>query len=318
MDREGMLSVADQVLQAWNSHDVERVVACYTADAEYRDPNTRGAVRGSEPMRRSSDQTLHALADALGNARSASVRGRGGMRGPLARDVSAYGRRVDGRHRRHRLHRGARRLHRPQRGVLRAARSWRRCCNRASEPSRGGGMGWVGVEELQHLPAPPTPKRQQAPALPKRVDTPGGGRLTVAHAVRTISLPTIGAAVSRRSAAFAAPGRWAARTPGDRRRAVRCCRCARTTTSASPTIPSSSRRRCAAARAYGVGSGRLAPDLGLDARAPASSRTRLAAFKGTEAVPALHLRLSRQPRRRSAPGRRRATRCSATRSTTPA
>lgn len=52
MDREAILSLAEQVLQAWNSHDVERVVACYTADAEYRDPNTRGAVRGSESMRR--------------------------------------------------------------------------------------------------------------------------------------------------------------------------------------------------------------------------------------------------------------------------
>jgi len=52
MDRNGMLSFATEVLQAWNTHDVERVVDCYTPDAEYRDPNTRGAVRSGDPMRR--------------------------------------------------------------------------------------------------------------------------------------------------------------------------------------------------------------------------------------------------------------------------
>src|SRR5215475_15711905 len=52
MDRREMLEIADTLIAAWNSHDVERLVACYTADAEYRDPNTRGAVRGSDPMRR--------------------------------------------------------------------------------------------------------------------------------------------------------------------------------------------------------------------------------------------------------------------------
>ena len=52
MDREKMLSLADEFLRAWNTQEVDRVLACYTTDLEYRDPNTRGAVRGDEAMRR--------------------------------------------------------------------------------------------------------------------------------------------------------------------------------------------------------------------------------------------------------------------------
>ena len=52
MDEHTMLVMADELLQAWNTHQVERVVSCYTADLEYRDPNTRGAVRGADAMRR--------------------------------------------------------------------------------------------------------------------------------------------------------------------------------------------------------------------------------------------------------------------------
>jgi ketosteroid isomerase-like protein len=44
--------IARRILDAWNTHDVERVVACYTADLTYRDPNTRGAVRGADAFRR--------------------------------------------------------------------------------------------------------------------------------------------------------------------------------------------------------------------------------------------------------------------------
>ncbi len=40
------------LLDAWNAHDVERVVACYTEDVRYRDPNTRGFVEGREALRR--------------------------------------------------------------------------------------------------------------------------------------------------------------------------------------------------------------------------------------------------------------------------
>jgi ketosteroid isomerase-like protein len=44
--------IARQVLDAWNTHDVERVVACYTPDLVYRDPHTRGEVRGADALRR--------------------------------------------------------------------------------------------------------------------------------------------------------------------------------------------------------------------------------------------------------------------------
>ena len=51
MDRATMLELADRFLRAWNSQQVDQVLACYTPDLEYRDPNTRGAVRGDEAMR---------------------------------------------------------------------------------------------------------------------------------------------------------------------------------------------------------------------------------------------------------------------------
>ena len=44
--------IATRVLDAWNTHDVERVVACYTPDLVYRDPGTRGEVRGADAFRR--------------------------------------------------------------------------------------------------------------------------------------------------------------------------------------------------------------------------------------------------------------------------
>ena len=44
--------IARKVLDAWNSQDVERLVACYTPDLVYRDPNTRGEVRGADAFRR--------------------------------------------------------------------------------------------------------------------------------------------------------------------------------------------------------------------------------------------------------------------------
>jgi len=52
MDRPKMVALAEQFLGAWNTQEVERVLACYTSDIEYRDPNTRGAVRGTDAMRR--------------------------------------------------------------------------------------------------------------------------------------------------------------------------------------------------------------------------------------------------------------------------
>jgi ketosteroid isomerase-like protein len=44
MEKEAMRERAAAVLSAWNSHDVDRVVACYTEDCIYRDPNTRGII----------------------------------------------------------------------------------------------------------------------------------------------------------------------------------------------------------------------------------------------------------------------------------
>ena len=48
-DLEGLTA---RFLDAWNSQDVERVVACYTDDVRYRDPNTRGHVEGRDALRR--------------------------------------------------------------------------------------------------------------------------------------------------------------------------------------------------------------------------------------------------------------------------
>jgi ketosteroid isomerase-like protein len=52
MDEKTIRTLKEQVLAAWNEQDVDRVVACYTDDLIYRDPNTRGEVKGAEAMRR--------------------------------------------------------------------------------------------------------------------------------------------------------------------------------------------------------------------------------------------------------------------------
>jgi ketosteroid isomerase-like protein len=52
--------IARQVLSAWNSHDVDRVIACYTPNVIYRDPNTEGEIRGSEAFRRYLDKLFGA------------------------------------------------------------------------------------------------------------------------------------------------------------------------------------------------------------------------------------------------------------------
>jgi ketosteroid isomerase-like protein len=52
MEHEAIRERATAVLSAWNDQDVDRVVACYTEDCIYRDPNTRGAVAGREALRR--------------------------------------------------------------------------------------------------------------------------------------------------------------------------------------------------------------------------------------------------------------------------
>lgn len=52
MDERKMQELTDEFLAAWNEQNVERVLACYTEDVAYRDPNTRGAVAGRDALRR--------------------------------------------------------------------------------------------------------------------------------------------------------------------------------------------------------------------------------------------------------------------------
>lgn len=51
-EREQMTRLAQRILDAWNTQDVEKVVACYTPDLRYRDPNTRGLIEGADAFRR--------------------------------------------------------------------------------------------------------------------------------------------------------------------------------------------------------------------------------------------------------------------------
>lgn len=43
--------IAQRFYDAWNTQDVDLVLDCYTDDALYIDPNTRGAVKGREGLR---------------------------------------------------------------------------------------------------------------------------------------------------------------------------------------------------------------------------------------------------------------------------
>jgi ketosteroid isomerase-like protein len=52
MDIAELKEVEGPLVAAWNAHDVEGVVACYTDDLVYLDPNTRGPVEGADAMRR--------------------------------------------------------------------------------------------------------------------------------------------------------------------------------------------------------------------------------------------------------------------------
>jgi ketosteroid isomerase-like protein len=44
--------IADRILVAWNAQDVEGVLACYTEDCIYLDPNTRGPINGHDALRK--------------------------------------------------------------------------------------------------------------------------------------------------------------------------------------------------------------------------------------------------------------------------
>ncbi len=47
-----VLALSEKVLAAWNQQDVEGVIACYTEDCVYLDPNTHGPVEGRDSLRR--------------------------------------------------------------------------------------------------------------------------------------------------------------------------------------------------------------------------------------------------------------------------
>jgi ketosteroid isomerase-like protein len=46
------MKVSGDVMSAWNMQDVEAVLACYTEDLVYLDPNTHGAINNPQAMRR--------------------------------------------------------------------------------------------------------------------------------------------------------------------------------------------------------------------------------------------------------------------------
>ena len=52
MTLESALRLSTAVLDAWNRQDVDAVLACYTSDCIYLDPNTRGPVVGHDALRR--------------------------------------------------------------------------------------------------------------------------------------------------------------------------------------------------------------------------------------------------------------------------
>jgi len=52
MNHDEMIRMCEKFLSEWTSQDVERVLATYTDDVCYVDPNTRGAVIGADNLRR--------------------------------------------------------------------------------------------------------------------------------------------------------------------------------------------------------------------------------------------------------------------------
>ena len=52
MDEKRMYELAKKLLSAWNSQDVDHVVARYTEDVVYVDPNTHGEVKGAKALRK--------------------------------------------------------------------------------------------------------------------------------------------------------------------------------------------------------------------------------------------------------------------------
>jgi ketosteroid isomerase-like protein len=52
MNREEAVELAERILSAWNSQEVDKVLSCYTKDCIYLDPNTKGKVSGHEALRK--------------------------------------------------------------------------------------------------------------------------------------------------------------------------------------------------------------------------------------------------------------------------
>jgi ketosteroid isomerase-like protein len=52
MDENRLSTLARGFIDAWNSQDVETVLAVYTEDVSYSDPNTHGPVQGAAALRR--------------------------------------------------------------------------------------------------------------------------------------------------------------------------------------------------------------------------------------------------------------------------
>lgn len=52
MDIDELHAISEPLIEAWNDQEVERVVACYTDDLIYVDPNTRGPVEGPDALGR--------------------------------------------------------------------------------------------------------------------------------------------------------------------------------------------------------------------------------------------------------------------------
>ena len=52
MELKELQAITETWIAAWNEQDPDQVVRCYTDDLVYVDPNTRGAVEGSEAFHR--------------------------------------------------------------------------------------------------------------------------------------------------------------------------------------------------------------------------------------------------------------------------
>ena len=52
MESAELWKFGERYIAAWNTQSVDEVVACYSEDLVYVDPNTRGPVEGADAMRR--------------------------------------------------------------------------------------------------------------------------------------------------------------------------------------------------------------------------------------------------------------------------